>query len=94
MSPQNEMAASLRRDGFGPDEIAAMCTPTASLADAPDPTPLRWGLNDVMWGDDDSVTVLLSGPAGEPYWLELDTDRAAALREDLAGPDVGTTTNP
>ncbi|MFJ6061638.1 hypothetical protein ACIQHU_01215 [Streptomyces tendae] len=84
---QNEMAASLRRDGFGPDEIAAMCTPTASIADAPDPTPLRWGLNDVLWGDDGSVTVLLSGPDGEPYWLELDAERAAVLREDLAGPD-------
>ena len=87
MSPQNEMAASLRRDGFSPDEIAAMCTPGATLADAPDPTPLRWGLNDVMWGDDDSVIVLLSGPDGEPYWLELDAERAAALRQDLAGPD-------
>jgi hypothetical protein len=39
-----------------------------------------------MWGDDDSVTVLLSGPNGEPYWLELDAERAAALREDLGGP--------
>ncbi|MFD4257753.1 hypothetical protein ACFWR9_08975 [Streptomyces sp. NPDC058534] len=84
---QNEMAASLRRDGFGPDEIAAMCTPTASVADAVDPTPLRWGLNDVLWGDDDSVIVLLSGPGGEPYWLELDPERAAVLRQDLAGPD-------
>ncbi|MDX3127896.1 hypothetical protein [Streptomyces scabiei] len=52
-----------------------------------DPTPLRWGLNDVEWGDDDSVTVLLSGPNGEPYSLELDRERAAVLREDLAGPD-------
>lgn len=41
-----------------------------------------------MWGDDDSVTVLLSGPNGEPYWLELDADRAAALRRDLAGPNA------
>jgi hypothetical protein len=40
-----------------------------------------------MWGDDDSVTVLLSGPDGEPYWLELDPERAAVLRQDLAGPD-------
>jgi hypothetical protein len=86
--PQNEMAASLRRDGFGNDEIAAMCAPGAtSIADADSPTQLRWGLNDVMWGDDDSVIVLLSGPDGEPYWLELDADRAAALRQDLAGPD-------
>lgn len=60
--------------------------PTTPIADADNPTPLRWGLNDVMWGDDDTVTVLLSGPNGEPYWLELDPDRATALREDLAGP--------
>ncbi|MFD9248472.1 hypothetical protein [Streptomyces bottropensis] len=56
------------------------------LAAADDPTQLRWGLNDVMWGDDDTVTVLLSGPEREPYWLELDPERAAVLREDLAGP--------
>ena len=86
MTPQNEMAASLRRDGFSNAEIATMTTPGASIADAPNPTRLRWGLNDVMWGDDDSVIVLLSGPDGEPYWLELDADRAAVLREDLAGP--------
>ncbi|WP_326779681.1 hypothetical protein OG481_01970 [Streptomyces longwoodensis] len=88
MRPQNEMAVSLHRDGFSHAEIATMLTPGASLADAPDPTPLRWGLDDVMWGDDDSVTVLLSGPNGEPYWLELDADRAAALRRDLAGPNA------
>ena len=88
---QNEMAASLARDGFGPDEIAAMCTPTVSVADAPDPTPLRWGLHDVLWGDDDSVTVLLSGPDGEPYWLELAPERAAVLRQDLAGPPTDQT---
>lgn len=53
------------------------------------PTPLRWGLDDVMWGDDDSVTVLLSGPDREPYVLELDADRAASLRGVLAGPERG-----
>jgi hypothetical protein len=78
-------------------DIAALCTalgertvlapPATDLAAASDPTPLRWGLNDVLWGDDDTVTVLLSGPAGEPYWLELDPERAGVLREDLAGPD-------
>lgn len=57
------------------------------LASADNPTHLRWGLNDVLWGDDDSVIVLLSGPDREPYWLELDPERAAVLREDLAGPD-------
>ena len=59
---------------------------TENLASADDPTRLRWGLNDVLWGDDDSVTVLMSGPDREPYWLELDPERAAVLREDLAGP--------
>lgn len=83
---QNEMAASLRRDGFSTDEIASMLAPGTTLTDAINPTQLRWGLNDVMWGDDDSVIVLLSGPNGEPYWLELDPERAAVLREDLAGP--------
>lgn len=84
--PQNEMAASLRRDGFSTDEIATMLAPGVTGGEAPEPTQLRWGLNDVMWGDDDSVIVLLSGPDREAYWLELDTERAAALREDLAGP--------
>jgi hypothetical protein len=81
-------------------DITALCTaldeltvpaPPVDLAAAPNPTPLRWGLNDVLWGDDDTVTVLLSGPAGEPYWLELDPERAGVLREDLAGPDGETT---
>jgi hypothetical protein len=57
------------------------------IADADNPTPLRWGLDDVLWGDDDSVIVLLSGPDLEPYWLELDPERAAVLRRNLAGPD-------
>lgn len=88
----DEMAASLARDGFGADEIAAMLCPGVTLgahpiADADNPTPLRWGLDDVMWGDDDSVIVLLSGPDREPYWLELDPERAAVLRRNLAGPD-------
>lgn len=52
-----------------------------------DPTPLRWGLNDIEYGDDDSTTVLLSGPHRAPYVLELNSDRAAALRDDLAGPE-------
>ena len=60
---------------------------TEDLASADNPTPLRWGLNDVLWSDDDTVIVLLSGPDGEPYWLELDPERAAVLRQDLAGPD-------
>ncbi|MFJ9037431.1 hypothetical protein ACIRF8_12690 [Streptomyces sp. NPDC102406] len=54
----------------------------------PEPIQLRWGLDDVMYGDDDTTTVMLSGPGGEPYWLELDPERAAVLRQDLAGPDT------
>lgn len=79
----NETAASLARDGFTPDEIANMASPTFEAQ----PIPLRWGLDDVMWGDDDSVVVMMSGPDGEPYWLELDPERAAVLRRGLAGPD-------
>lgn len=83
-------AESLARDGFTPDETANMrggiTEPAIDLAAADNPTRLRWGLNDVLWGDDDTVTVLLSGPSGEPYWLELEPERAAVLREDLAGP--------
>lgn len=52
-----------------------------------DRVPLRWGLNDVEWGDDDTTRVLLSGPDGEPYYLELEPEKAAVLREDLAGPE-------
>jgi hypothetical protein len=74
------------------DGITQLVAPTQALregeplivdADGAEPTPLRWGLNDVQWGDDDSVIVMLSGPDGEPYWLELE----AVLRTDLAGPD-------
>ncbi|MGW1160406.1 hypothetical protein ACWD48_19740 [Streptomyces sp. NPDC002519] len=83
----NEMAASLVRDGFGDDEIADMLGPGVTDGEAAEPTQLRWGLDDVMWGDDDTTTVLLSGPTGEPYWLELDPERAAVLRRNLAGPD-------
>jgi hypothetical protein len=80
----NEMAASLKRDGFSPDEIANMLNPSLEA----EPVQLRWGLDDVMWGDDDSVIVMLSGPDGEPYWLELDPGRAAVLRQNLAGPEA------
>ncbi|MFE2852676.1 hypothetical protein ACFXJO_16290 [Streptomyces lavendulae] len=62
---------------------------TADLAAADNPTQLRWGLDDVLWGDDDTVTVLLSGPQGEPYWLELGEERAAALRQNLTRPGEG-----
>lgn len=58
---------------------------------ADDPIPLRWGLGDVLHGDDDSTTVCLSGPDREPYWLELDPERAAALRDDLTPPTQAQT---
>ncbi|WP_030574576.1 hypothetical protein [Streptomyces aureocirculatus] len=62
--------------------------PTAEdLAGADAPTHLCWGRNHVLWGDDGTVTVLLSGLDREPYWLELDPERAAVLCEDLAGPE-------
>jgi hypothetical protein len=70
--------------------VAAGLMPPAdsstAIADADNPTQLRWGLDDVQWGDDDSVIVMLSGPDREPYWLELDQERAAVLRQNLAGP--------
>ncbi|MFE9461672.1 hypothetical protein [Streptomyces californicus] len=53
-----------------------------------EPIQLRWGLNDVMYGDDDTTTILLSGPGREPYWVELDPERTAALRDALAGLDA------
>ncbi|WP_435969347.1 hypothetical protein [Streptomyces sp. Qhu_M48] len=67
----------------GYDDASAQDPTTAD-----DPTPLRWGLDDVMHGDDDTVTVCLSGPAPDrrPYALELDPDRARALRTALAPP--------
>ena len=67
----------------------AATPPDPTTAD--DPTPLRWGLGDVLHGDDDTVIVCLSGPAPDraPYWLELDAERAAALRDDLAAPAAG-----
>ncbi|MER6367114.1 hypothetical protein ABT255_01830 [Streptomyces mirabilis] len=62
--------------------------PTAEdLAAADDPTHLRWGLDDVLWGDDDTVIVLLSDEERRPYWLELDPERATVLRRNLAGAD-------
>ncbi|WP_328545383.1 hypothetical protein [Streptomyces europaeiscabiei] len=89
---EDTTAESLADDGFTPVEIANMLggiTEAATdIAAADNPTHLRWGLNDVQWGDDDSVIVMLSGPDLEPYWLELDVERAAVLRQDLAGPDA------
>jgi hypothetical protein len=69
-------------------ELAAALTNTtaADPTTADDPVQLRWGLNDILHGDDDTTTICLSGPDREPYWLELTPDQAAVLRDDLAGP--------
>ncbi|MFC8583485.1 hypothetical protein ACFUGD_02745 [Streptomyces sp. NPDC057217] len=67
-------------------EMADTDQPDPTTAD--DPTPLRWGYGDVLHGDDDSIIVCLSGPTREPYWLELDPERAAALRKDLTPEDA------
>ncbi|WP_159024368.1 hypothetical protein, partial [Streptomyces scabiei] len=86
----NPTTAGLARDGFSPDEIADMANPDFQA----EPVQLRWGLNDIMYGDDDTTTVMLSGPDREPYWLELDPERAAVLRDDLAGPDTSGAEKP
>ncbi|MCZ1012019.1 hypothetical protein [Streptomyces lydicus] len=86
-----------KRDTHGGDSDRALreflgADDTPDLAAADNPTRLRWGLDDVLWGDDSTVTVLLSGPQGEPYWLELDLECAAALRQNLVGPGQDETT--
>lgn len=95
---EDEQAASPRRKATvcHPASYAGECpcppngrcckvTP-ADPTTADDPVRLRWGLNDVLWGDDDTVIVCMTGPGREPYWLELDPEQAAVLRQDLAGP--------
>ncbi|RSS51384.1 hypothetical protein [Streptomyces sp. WAC01280] len=88
-------------DGFAPVDTETTCldelftgrpcsahdsTTEQDPTTADDPTPLRWGLDDVLHGDDDTVTVCLSGPGPDraPYALELDPERAEALRAALA----------
>ncbi|MFE9391626.1 hypothetical protein [Streptomyces sp. NPDC006784] len=83
--------AEVRAEGCAERHVVADASETPEcIDDCPgcEPTPLRWGLDDTEYGDDDSTTLLLSGPRGEPYVLELDPDRAAALRDNLAGPDA------
>lgn len=71
------------------DELRRMADAAEQSEGEPgSPTPLHWGLDDAEVGDDDSVTLWLSGSAGEPYALELEPERAAALRE-LLGEDGG-----
>lgn len=68
-------------------EPATVADQPDTETEAPAPIPLRWGLDDVMYGDDDTTVVMLSGPNREPYWVELDTERTDALRNALAGPE-------
>ncbi|MGW0579815.1 hypothetical protein ACWD25_28485 [Streptomyces sp. NPDC002920] len=80
---------------LGAAVAAGIALPTTEdLAAADNPTQLRWGLHDLLWGDDDHVIVLMSGPEGEPYWLELEPERAAVLRQDVAGPPAEDTGEP
>ncbi|MFE6103214.1 hypothetical protein ACFVQ4_25100 [Streptomyces laurentii] len=83
---EDEQAYTLRKRGAAGQPTAV---PDPTVAD--DPVQLRWGLGDVLPGDDDTVTICLSGPDREPYWLELDPERATALRNDLAPPAAGLT---
>ncbi|MEV8623381.1 hypothetical protein [Streptomyces sp. NPDC051079] len=82
------LAEHLAQDPAVRDAARQAAGQPADPTTADDPVALRWGLNDVLWGDDDTITVCLSGPDREPYWLELTPDQAAVLRDDLAGPDV------
>jgi hypothetical protein len=85
-SPASGVSESAQSPTGAPTGRLGDLPSTEDLAAADNPTHLRWGLNDVLWSDDDSVIVLLSdAEAGKPFWLELDPERAAALREDLAG---------
>jgi len=67
-------------------QLLGATTGEGAAAEELEPVQLRWGLDDVMYGDDDTTTVLLSGPGREPYWVELDPERTAALRDALMGP--------
>ena len=84
---EGETATRAATGRTGDPQAPGIRQPVGDLAAADNPTHLRWGLNDVLWSDDDSVIVLLSdAETGKPYWLELDPERAAVLRQDLAGP--------
>ncbi|MFE3123711.1 hypothetical protein ACFXHD_09850 [Streptomyces hydrogenans] len=73
----------------GRDVLSPAGQPDPTTAD--DPTPLRWGLGDVLRGDDDTFIVCLSGPGPDylAYWVAFDAERAAAIRDDLTPPAVG-----
>lgn len=90
-SPASGVSESAQSPTGAPTGRLGDLPSTEDLASADNPTQLRWGLNDVQWCDDDSVIVMLSGPDRKPYWLELDPERAAVLREDLAGPPAEET---
>jgi hypothetical protein len=79
-----DMISGYERGKDCPHHRPVDAEPDPTTAD--DPVPLRWGHGDVLHGDDDTVIVCLSGPNREPYWLELEPERAAALRDDLTPP--------
>ncbi|MDP5310444.1 hypothetical protein [Streptomyces poriferorum] len=95
LGARHELATALFNTSLAPARQVLGTTdqqPTTVL-DGLEPVQLRWGLDDVMYGDDDTATVLLSGPGGEPYWVEMDPERTAALREALAGPEAQPATD-
>ncbi|MGR3875754.1 hypothetical protein ACUXZZ_45295 (plasmid) [Streptomyces graminifolii] len=83
------LATALARwiDGIEPE-------PSAPVDEEQEPVQLRWGLDDVMYGDDDTTTVMLSDEQRRPYWLELEPERTTALRTALAGPTEDATALP
>lgn len=82
MAEMNRNRAAIREKASATPAPTATPQPEAEA----EPVPLRWGLDDVMYGDDDTTTLLLSGPNSEPYWLELGPERTAALQDCLTGP--------
>ncbi|MGZ2355694.1 hypothetical protein LRE75_03140 [Streptomyces sp. 372A] len=90
-----QLVAQLAKQGTrsGDDCGLGKSDDAEDLAAADNPTQLRWGPDDVLWGDDDTIIVMMSGPLGEPYWLELGEERAAALRQHLTGPGQEDTAN-
>ncbi|MEE1813485.1 hypothetical protein PUR59_00230 [Streptomyces sp. SP18ES09] len=91
---QPELAVCRHPEGYEsecPCPLGCVCCKVAPVdpTTADGPVQLRWGLGDVLHGDDDTTIICLSGPHREPYWLGLEPERAAALRDDLAPPTAG-----
>lgn len=82
-----ELPPATARQTTGQDDTK----PDPTTAD--DPTPLRWGLGDVLHGDDDTTLVCFSGPDREPYALHLEPEQRDALRDDLTPPETHVVTD-